>query len=282
MSLAESVWLALAVKALAAATVVVLSSLAAERLGPFMGGVITTLPFSTGPAYVLLAMAHDDRFIADSALSSLVAVAALVTFLVSMVWVSPRFGLALTLLIPSSLMITVGVLLTGIDWTLPMALLLMAGVYAVAFPAVRNAVPPFTLKPVRRRWYDIPGRALMAGLLVATVTTLSDVLGPTMTGALAIYPVSLTGLTIVLHRRQGGAANASAMRSSLIANPGFTLCVLTVHLLAVPAGTATALLAGLGVAVAWSVGVLVWNSRRNRPPAAASTDAAGPVRQPCR
>src|SRR3712207_6913224 len=38
------------------------------------------------------------------------------------------------------------------------------------------------LKKARSRWYDIPARAALVGVLVATVTSLSSIIGPTATG----------------------------------------------------------------------------------------------------
>ena len=83
-------WLPLLIRVVAASGVVVLASLAAERVGPFFGGLIATLPVSTGPAYVLLAIDHDDAFVADAALSSVVTNLSMISFLVALVLASPR------------------------------------------------------------------------------------------------------------------------------------------------------------------------------------------------
>ncbi|WP_448202903.1 hypothetical protein [Azospirillum sp. sgz302134] len=261
----DAVLLPLLVKVAAAAVVVVAASIASERLGPFFGGVISTLPVSTGPAYVLLAIEHDDRFIAASALSSYVSNGAMILFLASLVRIAPRHGMAVTVLASSALWIGIAVALrSAADWTLPAAILLDLACYGMAYLLVRGRRQDAPLKKAGPRWYDIPARAVLVGVLVAAVTTLSHVIGPAATGIAAIYPIALTSLTVILHQRLGGAAVAAAMRSALITNPGFGLMLLTAHLLAEPLGRAAALSAALVVSLAWAGGVLVWRARTTR------------------
>jgi uncharacterized membrane protein (GlpM family) len=262
--LTSAVLLPLLLKVAAAALVVVAASIAAEKAGPFFGGVISTLPVSTGPAYVMLALEHDDAFIADSVLSSLVTNGTMILYLVSLVWIAPRFRLLPTLFITSTLWIVCATLLrAALDWTLSSALLLNLVCYALAWAAVRNVAPEPSTRSAERRWYDVPARALLVGVLVAAVTTTSHIIGPAATGVAAIYPIALTGLLIVMYNRLGGNAVATAMRSALLANPGFALCMLTAHLAAVPLGSATALVLALLVSLAWTGALLVW---RTRPP----------------
>jgi uncharacterized membrane protein (GlpM family) len=258
----DAVWLALLVKVLGAALVVVLASFVAERAGPFFGGVIATLPVSTGPAYVILAVEHDDRFIAATALSSLASNAAMITFLVLLVRLAPYRSLAVTLGVASAVWIALAAALQAVaDWTVWTAVPLVLAFYALAFPLARRPIPELRKAAAPARWYDMPLRALLVGVLVATVTSLSRIIGPAATGIGAIYPIALSSLVVILHLRLGGAAVAAAMRSALITNPGFFLCILTLHLLAEPAGRAWALTAALAVSLAWALGVLVWKRR---------------------
>lgn len=258
----EAVWPALLVKVLGAALVVVLASVVAEKAGPFFGGVIATLPVSTGPAYVILAVEHDDRFIADTALSSLASNAAMITFLVLLVRLAPYRSLAVTLGVASAVWIALAALQAVAEWTVWTAVPLVLAFYALAFPLARRPIPELRKTAAPARWYDMPLRALLVGVLVATVTSLSRVIGPAATGIGAIYPIALSSLVVILHLRLGGAAVAAAMRSALITNPGFFLCILTLHLLAEPAGRAWALTAALVVSLAWALGVLVWKRKK--------------------
>ena len=52
-----ALWLLLRVSMLAGLVIVV--TLLAEKLGPFLGGMVASLPLYTGPTYLLLALEHD-------------------------------------------------------------------------------------------------------------------------------------------------------------------------------------------------------------------------------
>src|SRR5258708_6864325 len=66
--------LSLAVKMAVTALFVLVATYAAERAGALVGAMIATLPIAAGPAYIFLALDHDARFIADSALASLMLI----------------------------------------------------------------------------------------------------------------------------------------------------------------------------------------------------------------
>lgn len=74
-SVSEQVLLELVIKMTASAAIVVAASLLTERAGPLVGATIASLPWASGPAYILLAMDHDAGFLARSALVSLVVFA---------------------------------------------------------------------------------------------------------------------------------------------------------------------------------------------------------------
>lgn len=258
----QAVLLPLLVKVLAAASVVVLASMAAEKAGPFFGGVIASLPVSTGPAYVLLAMEHDDAFIKAAAFASTLSNVAMILFLVTLVRVAPRAGMLITLLSASTLWIAVAVLLQAAGpWTLTAALVANGAAYLAAAFLLKAPDPAGTLRSQPGRWHDIPARAALVGGLVAAVTTVSHIIGPSATGAAAIYPIAMTSLVVILYGRMGGLAVSAAMRSAVMANPGFMLSALTAYLLTLSLGRSLALAAALGVALLWSAGLLAVRAR---------------------
>jgi hypothetical protein len=73
-------WLSIVVKVMFAATVVVSATLLAEKSGPLVAGLIIAMPISVGPTYVMLALTKAPSFIADSALGSIAANAAVAAF----------------------------------------------------------------------------------------------------------------------------------------------------------------------------------------------------------
>ena len=112
------------------------------------------------------------------------------------------------------------------------------------------------------RWYDMPLRAGMVALLVATVVGLSTRVGPTITGMLAVFPIVLLSLTLILHPRIGGPAAGAVLSNTMLGLVGFSCTCLTLRLLAVPLGAP----AGLTLALAVSVGcnLAFWWWRRGR------------------
>jgi uncharacterized membrane protein (GlpM family) len=261
----EAEWLPLLIRVVAASGVVVLASLVAERVGPFFGGLIATLPVSTGPAYVLLAIDHDDAFIAQTALSSVATNVTMIAYLVALVLASPRARMPVSLGGAIALWIGGAVLLRFVPWTVAGALAVNVAAYGVAYRLLRSSAPEPVTRRAVSRWYDVPLRAVLVGLLVVGVTTASSLIGPAATGIGAIFPIALSSLTAVVHQRLGGAAASATMRGAVVANPGFLLSVLSVHLLAEPAGRWWALATGLAVSLSWSAGLLVWKTWRRFP-----------------
>ena len=70
----------LALKMVLTALVVVVTSLAVERSGPFIGALIAALPTAAGAAYTILAIEHPPNFIAASAIGSAATGAAVSIF----------------------------------------------------------------------------------------------------------------------------------------------------------------------------------------------------------
>ena len=139
---------------------------------------------------------------------------------------------------------------------LPAVLAVFLCVFAVCWPVaarLRNApiVPPI------RRWYDVPLRASLVAVLVASVVGLSTKLGPTMTGLLAIFPVVLVSLAVIFHRRVGGRGSAAITANAIPGLAGYGVALTALHLLAVPAGTVAALTAALAIALLWNLSVLL-------------------------
>ena len=63
-------WFGFALKMVLTATVVVITSVAVERSGAFVGALIGALPTAAGAAYTILALEHPPDFIAASAIGS--------------------------------------------------------------------------------------------------------------------------------------------------------------------------------------------------------------------
>jgi uncharacterized membrane protein (GlpM family) len=173
-------WLPLLVKIGATVALVVGASVAAERSGPFLGALIATLPVSAGPAYIFLAMAADDAFLAESALNSLAANAAIVLFVLALVFIAPRTGAAASLAGALAVWAIAATVIAAMPWNTLTATCLNLAAFLIAIPATRSVDLHIRPAIAARRWFDLPMRALAVGLLVVGVVTFSHAIGPTL------------------------------------------------------------------------------------------------------
>ncbi|MDY0882001.1 hypothetical protein ACFPL7_20645 [Dongia soli] len=263
-------WLPLLVKALATASLVVAASVLSERLGPIWGALITSLPISVGPAYVFLALKHDNGFVAASALSSCAANGATGLFLITYglraakapVWNS--LGLAIGIWFTASLAIQ------AVDWTPLTASAMNIAVYGAGFvllPSDRTATA--RKSQLRKgRWFELPLRAIAVAAFVVTVVLASSALGSKATGIATVFPLSFTCLLAILRARLGGSATALLASTALRSMLGFGAALLVLHLTIQPLGAAAGLSLALMVSVCWSAGLLVQRAQagaRRRP-----------------
>ncbi len=248
-------WLALLARAAVSAFVVVAATVAAEAAGPFWGGLIVSLPIGAGPAYAMLALQHDAAFIAASALGSFAVNAATFVFLATLALLAPcaRWGWALAGGLAAWLAAVL--LIRLIEWDVFGASLLNMGVALTCLAATGSVGREMAAPrgPVRRRWFELPARAAMVGLVVGGVVTGSRALGPELTGMATVFPVAFTSFSLLVLPRVGGAVSAAIMVSALRAMPGFALALLTLHLAAVPLGVPAGLVVALLPSLGWSV-----------------------------
>ncbi|HET7847874.1 MAG TPA: hypothetical protein VFL51_02325 [Pseudolabrys sp.] len=252
--------LILAVRMAVTAAFLLAATITAERAGPLIGGLVATLPISAGPVYIFLAIDHDAHFIAQGALASLVTNVLNVLFAVTYALLAQKRSLAASLSGAFAVWIALSLSLAHIDWTL---------VRAAAFNIVVIGISLWVVRPlrdvrvaaIRARWYDLVIRAAMVSLLVGVVVTLSFAIGPTATGSLAVFPIVLTSIIIILHRRIGGPATAAIMANAVIGLGGFAVAVMTLHLTAERLGSPAALSLALAVSIACNMLIYVVRRR---------------------
>jgi hypothetical protein len=249
-------WLALAVKMGVTASFVVLASLVAQRAGPLIGAMVSTLPISAGPAYVFLALDHPPQFIAQSALASLVTNAVTAAFCLVYAVLAQRRGTLVSYSLAMAFWVLLWVALQSIDWTFERTLLLTIAMFAVCIPASM----PFRkgrMPPSVRRWYDLPLRAAVVAALISLLVTLSPYLGPTGSGMLAVWPIVLSSVILILQPRVGGRPTAAVIANAISGLGGFAVALSTLHLTAVPLGTLPAVCLLFVVSFAGNASILL-------------------------
>lgn len=253
--------LLLGLKMAIAATIVVMTSIIAERSRPFIAAMVATLPVSAGPALVFLALDHDDAFLSGTLMGAMSTNIATAVYCLAYAVVAQRVGTFLSLAGALAAWAITNLLLRQVEWTLALSLVATVAVYAAAIPlAQRFLSSKLTVAPPRA-WYAIPLRALAVSCLVAAVTTLSWTLGPYYSGMLVALPIVLSSLIAILQPRIGGPQTAAMIGNGLVGLLGFGFA-LGVSITAIPAvGRYWALGAGLVFCLVWN-GALVLFKRR--------------------
>ncbi|MTW17613.1 hypothetical protein GJ689_15515 [Rhodoplanes serenus] len=258
------VLLPLLTKMAVTAAFVVTATATAERAGPLLGAMIATLPVSAGPAYVFLALDHDAAFIAASGLSSLKANAPSGLFGLVFVYLAQSRGVVVSVgtafLVWAAATVAIQAAPWGVGTTSAVVFAVMIGCAILAAPYGRAPIPL-----ARRRWWDVPVRAMLVATLVGLVVTGSSRLGAGLTGLLSVFPVVLSSMAMILQPRLGGPATAALMAHALVGLIGFAASCLTVHLAVPPLGVWPGLAAALAVSVAFNLVVLLLRRRPTAP-----------------
>lgn len=214
------------------------ASLVGRRHGPRAAGLVGSLPIVAGPVLLALAVEQGDVFAADAAAGTLLALVAVVAFLLVLAGASSRWGTAVTVALAWAAFLAVAVLVSGFEpGPLPAAAIGGAALGVGALLLPRGAVAP-----ARRRMpaWDLPLRAAAAATLVLVVTALADAAGPRLSGALALSPIAISVLTGFSLATQGRAATLVLLRGLIVGLPAvvcfFTIAALTLE----PWGTAAA------------------------------------------
>jgi hypothetical protein len=249
--------LSLAAKMAVTALFVVGATFAAERAGPLVGAMVATLPIAAGPSYIFLALDHGAPFIAASALSSLVVNAVTCIFALVYAAMAQRRSLLSSVVPALAVWIALAAAARWVMWTTASAIALNVVVIAGCL-AIGNRFRHVRMPPTIRRWYDVPLRAVMVGILVAVVVGLSTHVGSAITGTIAVFPIVLLSLMLILHPRIGGPATAAVLSNSLLGLAGFAGACLTAHLAVVPLGTPWGLTLALAVSIACNLVFWAW------------------------
>lgn len=250
----------LALKMSLTALVVVGSSIVVERTGPFIGGMIATLPISAGPSYVFLALDHDSAFIAAAALTTLTVNATNMLFVTVYAHIAQKQGAAVSLGLAVLFWCVTMALLSFVPWTLAGALLFNLIAFLVSFYLCKNLLSAPKGGILKRKRWDIALRASGVVTLVGVVVVLGNLAGPRAAGLAAPFPIVLSSLAAMLHPRLGGRIAAATLANSLPGLAGFAFAIVALHLTAVSLGSGLALLLALLISLGWNA-ILVLRNR---------------------
>lgn len=221
------------------------ASIAARRRGPAFGGWLISLPLTSGPVALFLALDQGPAFGSAAAEASLAGCIAISAYGLIYARTGPRYGWrgALGAGLAGWLAAALAVQ-PMLHWPVPALFALVALVIIAAvqlMPARSSAIAAATWS----RW-DVPVRMAVATSVVIGVTAAAPLLGTGPSGLLAMLPMMGTILAVFAHRA-GGTSDGIAVQRGILSG-----LIGTAAFLAVVAGS----IENLGVVASFGVALV--------------------------
>jgi hypothetical protein len=226
------------------------ASLAVRRWGPSVGGWIVSLPLTSGPVLLFLALEQGPRFAADATVGTILGLGGICGYTIGYLAGSRR-GPAAAIALASIGYVLVGVAVQPI---VAAPFVLLVGLVVVAIAGVIRLLPMPGGPPGARQHapWDLPVRVAVGTTLVVGLTTLAPLLGPVASGIVATFPAYVSVLAVFEHLRGGRPAALGVLRGLLVGLFGTVAFHVVIHFLVVPAGPAVAF--PLAIAVTGVIG----------------------------
>ncbi|MBP4051053.1 hypothetical protein J9978_16345 [Chromobacterium violaceum] len=183
---------------------------AARKWGPSVAGALAGFPVITGSILLILTLEQGPDFARQAALASALGAAANVVFGIAYSWAALRWRWppCLTLGVAGyALAVAASRQAAAMPWLaawLALAFLPLAGRLFPSPPAVAPRGAP--------REAGMAPRIAAGALLVLIITSVSDRLGPSLSGVLAVFPVLASVLGVFTHASAGPAAAIRLLR----------------------------------------------------------------------
>ncbi len=217
----------LLLKLLLAPALVVLSSVAARRWGPRLGGILVTIPIVAGPILLIIYLEQGAAFAAQAATAATAANVALAVFAVALIVFVDRvpWWLAMVLSWIAVLITDLGLARVPVPaWVaLPAAVLAL---HAVQYLLKRQQTAAAVA--TRMPWWDLPARAVATAALVLVVTGAAAAVGPELAGVLAPFPIALSVVCAFAAAQTGRVGVIGLLRGIVPGLDGFALFCFTV------------------------------------------------------
>jgi hypothetical protein len=198
-----------------------LMSLAVRRWGPTLGSVLIGLPWMTGPMLFILGLERGPAWVEATCTGVQIGVIALACYVGAYTTAARRNGWALSVA-AGTVAFAIGAVVTKpLEVNDVLAAVLAAASIWTAYKLIR--VPRDARPPGRLPWWDIPARMLATAVLVTFISLTADVLGPTLSGVVATFPVIMTVLGTFTHAQWGGGAAIVLLRAVLLSLISFVV-----------------------------------------------------------
>jgi hypothetical protein len=251
----------LALKLFLAPMLIGFVSVAGRRWGPTVGGWLVSLPLTSAPVILFLAIEQGTAFAASAAQNTLMGIISVASFCLVYYWFSFRFSWPLCMLAGWIAFFA----LTFIEESITLPLLFSFMIVTAFLFVVLKIMPKSQSKDLvisPPRW-DTPLRMLVATGFVLGLTGAASILGPQLSGLLAPFPMFTTILAVFTHHFQGAHFTRRLLRAVVAGSFTFVTFFLVISLVVNRWGIAVAFSLALVAALATHSALLFSLNKKN-------------------
>lgn len=177
------------------------TTLAARRWGPVVGGWIVSLPLTSGPVSIFLAIEQGPEFAAVAASGTILAALSVIAFSAAYVRTAQHAAWPWAALAGVASFAAVTAIMNQLALPALLGGLVVCAVLAVVLLLATRPAPKII--PIPAPAWDIPFRMAVATGIVLLATTLSSRLGPTLSGLCSAFPVIICVMSAFSHKLCG-------------------------------------------------------------------------------
>ena len=218
----------LAFKVILAPMLIGFVSIAGRRWGPTVGGWLVSLPLTSAPVILFLAIEQGTAFASSAAQNTLMGIISVASFCLVYYWFSFRFGWPLSMLAGWIAFFA----LTFIEESLILPLLFSFLAVTAFLIVVLKIMPKSQDKSpaLSSPSWDTPLRMIVATGFVLGLTGAASILGPQLSGLLAPFPMFTTILAVFTHHFQGAYSARRLLRAVVAGSFTFVTFFLVISL----------------------------------------------------
>jgi hypothetical protein len=203
----------IAVKLILTPVLISAVTIAQRRWGATIGGLLVSLPLTSGPVAFFFAVEHGTRFAATAAVATLAELAAVAVFCLAYARVSHAHRWPATVLAASGVFVLAsGVLRMIPDPVFPTYIGVLV-LLVLARAAVGASAPPSENRTGVSLRRDLPGRFVVATGFVLVLTATAATLGPHLSGLLSPVPIYAAVVATFTHRLEGAPSAQRFLRA---------------------------------------------------------------------
>jgi hypothetical protein len=231
-----------------ASALVGVSTVASERWGHGIGGMLSAFPLIVGPVLLIGALRHGTAFTSQAAAATLMGLVALGGFACAYGRCAIHRGWWTSLAVAWAAAAALGVLAGRTEIGLVGALAAAVASLAAARVALPRRRRP-SAAPLLPSW-ELPLRMALTALLILSLSSAGSRFGPTVAGILAALPALASVLAAFTHAHAGSDALLELLCGMLEGMAAFVMFCAVVGLVVEPAGVAPAFAAAAAAALA--------------------------------